>query len=155
MVRANLEKQSQLAEPELEDPPQERIHVAIRLGPANEITKGSRDLQKKSASKIKPGRPPGKNKGLISPKVLPGANSRKRKSIQVGTPPRRKLNLDSQPQGSIAVLPPDQASGPRRGQNVEEETTGSHALPNQRQIKLILAARKKSVDFRDPPCPLP
>lgn len=94
MVRANMINQTQTSiTDELEQQP-ERIHVSLRLGPTNETTITCRKNTPKVVTRNKPGRPPSNNKAQGSPSVLPAASSRKRKIVQMGLSPKKKLNLE-------------------------------------------------------------
>lgn len=155
MVLANMEKQTHVMESDIVDLPQERTPAILRLGPTIENTKGINNNQKKATSKNKPGRLAGKKQTANSPSKLPGASSRKRKSIQIGTPPRKKLTLTPHPRGVLTQQTAAQASGARKSNESEKEAGGVHNPTAQPQIYLIPTSKKKTMDFRDPSDPLP
>lgn len=143
MVRSSLELQNQNQDRALEveqtQTSQERVPVAFRLGPSTVLNKTARSDHEQAPSKKKQGRPPGKKSSKVSPKVLMGANSRKRKSIQARASPRRKLNMDTSNQNLQTNIATDEASGSRKAP----------------QMKLVPAISKKMMGFQDPSLPLP
>ncbi|KAL1211194.1 hypothetical protein V5N11_032659 [Cardamine amara subsp. amara] len=147
MVRANLAKQTRGDEIETSLQNQDIIHATLRLGPVNGDNIAG--PSKQTPTKRKASRPPGKKnaQSRASPSRLPGANSRKRKSIQAGTSPRRKLNLDTQSHREENETNRSRQSRDGLPQEYPHQNE-RYAAPN---ITLIPAISRQRVDFQNPP----
>lgn len=116
MVRSSLDLQNQdsYLGTEPTHTSLERIHVAFRLGPTFDHNKSVMRNKEQAPTEKKPEKALGKKNARVSPKVLMGSNSRKMKSIEMGTSQRRKLNLDTSNQNHFTNFASAEASGSRR-----------------------------------------
>lgn len=125
----------------------ERIPAVLRLGPpATPMAEATVTLQE-PATKCKPGRPPGIKKqhaSQVSPKLIKGSCSRKRKTQVIKPPlPRRKVNNVA---GKVRTPKPKRAGtsrGPRDSRGTTSSTTNSE---NQPLCNLIPTATKRRMD---------
>lgn len=158
MVRANLQVPL-IVDPEQISPTafgsQERIPVALRLGPPSLPPPPSKSKKRTTVKKRlgrPPSRPPGKSQGkkatLPSPRIAVAGRGTKRKLLRKLPSPRRRLNLDHIVENSSAI-PGDSNTRPS---HLADGTTPQGALSQGQGSRL---SSSWSMDFQNPPKFLP
>lgn len=99
MVRASMPQTPPLenqVDPSVDISSQDRIPIALRLGPTNPVGLPPKPTKRKPVKAKKgPGRPPKGSKTHPSPRALPPGNSKKRKLLQKPQTPKRRLDMEA------------------------------------------------------------
>ncbi|KAJ4887179.1 DUF4283 domain-containing protein [Raphanus sativus] len=150
IVRASLAAQTGINEETetLTSPP--RTSALLRLGPSptppDQPSQSELPQQPSTATRRKPGRPPGGKKVQTSPKTLAGASSRKRK-VQQSKNPSCKRNISMAGEKE----PPNRATSTRQRKAKAKGDVGNSLDSNQPICNLIPATTKrKKTDFQTP-----
>lgn len=127
----------------------ERMPAILRLGPPVTLPTENDEIPQGTTTKHKPGRPPGKKRlqlSPVSPKLVKGSSSKRRKPQQV-KPPLPKMRTHSDNARGRTERTSKKGSGRGTGSK-EDSTTNSDNHPI---CRMIPASTRRRVDFRNPP----